>query len=404
MSFVNVKVYYYRNGERNPITDIRRLRVPTTIAYEDLINKIKDTQNWIQDGVTFKYVDEENDLVQFSSNEEWQIALDSLNEKADKVLRVRVSAPNPVREHHREPWGGCGGWRRRQTECPFFAQHCGQQDWQKIFDAAKPFVDSLIETLQQNATTENNSQETDNKKESENQPLIRHFGVTCDGCDQENIIGDRYKCADCPDFDYCGNCYNKPVMRESHGAEHKFVKIEKPQPRRRCGPRFGGCQNLDFSQLLNHPLAQQFLQQQGEQCAPQFGGFQNVDFSQLLNHPLAQQFLQQGGQQLDFSQLLNNIQPFIQQFVHNLSGEQPQQEQQPESKPETQASAAPAPQPTEEEIVIDEEPKEVPQPVFAYSAQLEQLASMGFTETERNKDLLARYKGNVTRVVQVLLQ
>jgi len=323
--------------------------------------------------VTFKYVDEENDLVQFSSNDEWQIALDSLNEKDDKVLRLRVSAPNPVREN-RGPWGGCGGWRRRQQQsCPFFAQQqCGgeqQIDVQQIFNAAKPFIDSFVQNLQQTGAEQNAPEASANAS----QPLTRHFGVTCDGCEQENIPGDRYKCADCPNFDYCGNCFNTPELRESHGP-HKFIKIEKPNR-----PQSGCCRGgFDLGKVLNHPLAQQFLQQQGGQA-----------------------------QQFDLNQLISNYQPFIQQFVQNLTGEQ---SEQPEA-PQQEQKQPEVPQASEEEIIIDDDETEQPkqeevkkEPVFAYTAQLEQLVSMGFSDLEKNKELLNRYNGNVGRVVQVLLQ
>jgi hypothetical protein len=33
-----------------------------------------------------------------------------------------------------------------------------------------------------------------------------HYGVKCDGCGTLPIIGDRYKCSECKDFDYCEKC------------------------------------------------------------------------------------------------------------------------------------------------------------------------------------------------------
>jgi hypothetical protein len=39
------------------------------------------------------------------------------------------------------------------------------------------------------------------------------------------IIGIRYKCASCPDFDYCENCENK--FGESH--DHPFIKYTTVQ-------------------------------------------------------------------------------------------------------------------------------------------------------------------------------
>jgi hypothetical protein len=363
---INIKLYYYRNGERNPVTDIRRLRVPAEIAFDDLVNKIRESQTWVQDGsVSFKYVDEENDLVQFSSNDEWQIALDVLRASNDKLLRIRVTGPNPAREN-RGPWGGCGGWRRRQ-HCPFVAQQCGSQqpDFQNIFAAAKPFVEGLIESFKQANETQESSESSTSNQPSE--PIVRHFGITCDGCDQENIIGDRFKCADCPNFDYCGTCFNTEELRKSHGESHKFVKIDKPVHHQH------GFHGFDFSQALNHPLAQQFVSQ----------------------------FQGQNAQHIDLNQLLSNYQPFIQQFVQNLTGEQqttPEEQKQP---------SAPAPQPTEEEVVINESdaPKEeIKEQLVQHQAQLDQLASMGFTNAEQNKELLTRYGGNVSRVVQILLQ
>ena len=36
-----------------------------------------------------------------------------------------------------------------------------------------------------------------------------HANITCDGCDQGPIIGERFKCRDMHDFDLCGTCYAK---------------------------------------------------------------------------------------------------------------------------------------------------------------------------------------------------
>lgn len=36
-------------------------------------------------------------------------------------------------------------------------------------------------------------------------PQEEHFGVTCDAC-QGPVIGFRYKCVKCPDYDLCAKC------------------------------------------------------------------------------------------------------------------------------------------------------------------------------------------------------
>lgn len=51
-----------------------------------------------------------------------------------------------------------------------------------------------------------------------------HLGYICDGCDKGPIIGNRYKCTVCDDFDYCEECEEK--FRDQH--KHPFLKIYKP--------------------------------------------------------------------------------------------------------------------------------------------------------------------------------
>lgn len=51
-----------------------------------------------------------------------------------------------------------------------------------------------------------------------------HMNVTCDGCGQNPIIGFRYKCSVCPDYDLCTNCEAKNV----HQADHPLIKMRSP--------------------------------------------------------------------------------------------------------------------------------------------------------------------------------
>ena len=53
---------------------------------------------------------------------------------------------------------------------------------------------------------------------------IVHPGVICDGCNGP-IIGTRYKCAICEDFDYCEKCEEK----SNGGHGHPLLKINRPE-------------------------------------------------------------------------------------------------------------------------------------------------------------------------------
>jgi len=54
---------------------------------------------------------------------------------------------------------------------------------------------------------------------------VVHSSVTCDGCHTNPIVGNRYKCTVCEDFDYCETCEEK--YAEVH--KHPFLKIRKPE-------------------------------------------------------------------------------------------------------------------------------------------------------------------------------
>ncbi|TCD64312.1 hypothetical protein EIP91_004259 [Steccherinum ochraceum] len=61
---------------------------------------------------------------------------------------------------------------------------------------------------------------------SENFPQI-HTDVICDCCD-ETVVGSRFKCLDCADFDLCGSCV---VMgaRDHHNLSHSFFEMPSPE-------------------------------------------------------------------------------------------------------------------------------------------------------------------------------
>ena len=56
----------------------------------------------------------------------------------------------------------------------------------------------------------------------EQQEGVAHLGVTCDGCDQP-VVGFRYKCVQCPDYDLCGRCEAKKIH-----PGHNMMRISAP--------------------------------------------------------------------------------------------------------------------------------------------------------------------------------
>ena len=62
-----------------------------------------------------------------------------------------------------------------------------------------------------------------NTDENKNEEKV-HEGIYCSEC-KENVVGIRYKCVVCEDFNYCEKC--EAEFKEKHG--HPMLKINKPE-------------------------------------------------------------------------------------------------------------------------------------------------------------------------------
>ena len=54
---------------------------------------------------------------------------------------------------------------------------------------------------------------------------LKHIHVTCDGCKEDPLIGTRWNCADCENYDLCSTCFTSDV----HDKQHAFLRIDQPQ-------------------------------------------------------------------------------------------------------------------------------------------------------------------------------
>ena len=84
------------------------------------------------------------------------------------------------------------------------------ESWKNlIYEETKKYTGKVMENLK--------------KMNFEKKEQVVHNRYICDGCGMAPIVGIRYKCAVCPDFDFCEKCEAK--MGESHN--HPFVKYTK---------------------------------------------------------------------------------------------------------------------------------------------------------------------------------
>ncbi|XP_059149254.1 E3 ubiquitin-protein ligase MIB2-like [Physella acuta] len=54
---------------------------------------------------------------------------------------------------------------------------------------------------------------------------VRHRGINCDVCQTEVIVGLRWKCNDCINFDLCTQCY----MTDKHDVTHTYQRFYSPR-------------------------------------------------------------------------------------------------------------------------------------------------------------------------------
>jgi hypothetical protein len=50
-----------------------------------------------------------------------------------------------------------------------------------------------------------------------------HGSVICDGCQRNNIIGLRFKCDICPDYDLCEKCVSDSITTKDHKSTHSLI-------------------------------------------------------------------------------------------------------------------------------------------------------------------------------------
>jgi hypothetical protein len=107
------------------------------------------------------------------------------------------------------------------------------QEEKKKFETEKKENDEKIKLLKEKLGIKEEKKEKKScKKLKSKNPKLRgkkngnkkeiHTLVSCDGCHMSPLVGRRYKCETCPNFDFCEHCYQKE--REKHGHQFKVVE------------------------------------------------------------------------------------------------------------------------------------------------------------------------------------
>ena len=97
-----------------------------------------------------------------------------------------------------------------------------------IFEKQEEKANKLNEkfkNLSLNSNDEEDKKEEEKEKKDNKKTKEIHYGIICNGCRIDPLVGKRYKCTVCKDFDFCENCYE----RNKANHFHEFELIEKSQ-------------------------------------------------------------------------------------------------------------------------------------------------------------------------------
>jgi len=237
-----------------------------------------------------------------------------------------------------------------------------------------------------------------------------HHGVTCDGCSTYPIVGNRYKCSVCPDYDLCESCHSQ----EKH-KEHTLNKVEST-PVMKCPWARG----QHGGQAVHRAIC--------DNCSQRIVG-NRYKCNNCEDYDLCEacEKLKVHVPEHTFTQIAR---PMCPRRFHGKTEEKPKAEEKPEVKTEVKTEEAEKPvevaKPVEvvveaakPEVVKIEEVKPVEvakpveikpevkpveeKPVHPFADKIEQLAAMGFVDIDRNIALLAKHKGDLVKTVSDLL-
>eukprot|EP00455_Lapot_gusevi_P055940 TRINITY_DN917_c0_g1_i13.p1 TRINITY_DN917_c0_g1~~TRINITY_DN917_c0_g1_i13.p1 ORF type:complete len:495 (-),score=197.23 TRINITY_DN917_c0_g1_i13:88-1572(-) len=452
------------------------------------------------DSVSIKYEDDEGEFISISSDAELEEAFAVARDLNLKVLKVSVTASVKVAEPQPEvaPVQMAEPQAQPQSQAePEPAQPAEpESDFVKVdqpepepekisaesLQASVPEPEAKAETQPQaqpelevkaepvqleekkdesvviEDVTEEESDDEDSEDRQEATCENVHVGVSCDGCGVSPIVGVRYKCAVCPNFDLCHSCHlvhdhafehyfavvhdsNSELVRALHESLQKQENVHEGVSCDGCGagPIVGirykctVCHNYDLCEQCEakndhdayHPLLKMRVPrvQRPAVCLPFMAGVPALPncLGAVDQHRLSMNMRAPNG---DFNGRLD-VRIDLKKKKTKKAKKQAAAAPAPASAPVDEPVAAPAvqepvideKQAVEEPVVAPAAPEPAPSAPVApapqepaipevhakWSNELAILSGMGFVDTNLNAYLLQNHKGDVSAVLEWLL-
>jgi len=195
----------------------------------------------------FQYEDDEEDLVTFSSDLELKEAIKA---SASKILRIFVKSEEEVKNENKEEQSDSES-DESENENEDESENEDQNDNETEIDIQIPLggflnlFEKIFSGSDRSFERRNFCQQHHHQQHQHQQPQHLVHPATCDCC-QERIIGNRYKCETCPDYDLCNNCFKINEEKAFHIHSFKLINSKEyyfEQRRQFCQQRCGRQQN-----------------------------------------------------------------------------------------------------------------------------------------------------------------
>jgi len=382
----------------------RRITVNKSISFEDLsilLNKLFNGVNIAK----IEYLDDEKEWIRISTDLELE---EAKKITSGDILRLRLNSNVTANKTNTTP-----------TDSTTNPINNLPQILPDLFSIFRNFIPNIdVEVVDSNYRN----------RRSGGCPFMNktHYGVTCDGCNQNPIVGIRYKCDKCNNFDFCEKCY----QQGNHDKSHTFKVIQYPARRCRRNPcHFQPGSNVHFGISCDgcdqYPLVG--IRYKCEQCGDfdfcekcyQQGNHDKSHTFKVISKPVSAfySYCEKEGEQGPKTEIPKTEIPKTEipkvevPKVEIPKVEVPKVEPLKTELPKVQTPKPEVPlvKPVEQPTVVNKTPDTKPtdspkvEPID-WAASLKELKEMGFVDVRTNIQLLKKYNGSLERVVNELVR
>lgn len=178
-------------------------------AFENLISLIENNFPELKGNkdLIISYKDSEKDNINISNSIDLSEAYNQANQ-AKSNLKIEIQCMDDIKKKEENSTKKKKGRSHRPKKIKKIKPENQTNDIQNI-------------EIKENSKSASNKM-TDIPSKDCSKPV--HLNVTCDGCECHPIVGTRYKCTQCINYDLCESCESKGVH-----AEHLLLQIKTPE-------------------------------------------------------------------------------------------------------------------------------------------------------------------------------